>query len=93
MPDLLNETDINERMKRVPEWEHTEKLIERQFEFDEFMEAIDFINAVAEIAEDAGHHPDIELHYTRVRLQLWTHAKGGLTENDFVVAEKIDTLV
>ena len=92
MSRLLNETEINELMKRVPEWDHEGNAIEHTFEFDEFTDAIDFVNAVAEIAEDAAHHPDIDIRYTRVRVVLWTHDKNGLTENDFAVAEKINTL-
>lgn len=92
MSSRLNESEINDLMKRVPEWEHEGKAIERTFEFDEFSDAIDFVNAVAEIAEDAAHHPDIDVRYTRVRLVLWTHDKNGLTDNDFALAEKINTL-
>jgi len=92
MSSRLTESEINDLMKRVPEWEHEGKAIERTFEFDEFSDAIDFVNAVAEIAEDAAHHPDIDVRYTRVRLVLWTHDKKGLTDNDFALAEKINTL-
>ncbi len=92
MSDILDKTEIKSRLKKIPEWELTEGHIERMFEFDEFMEAIDFVNGVAEIAETAGHHPDIDIRFNKVLLKLVTHSKKGLTENDFLLAEKLDTL-
>lgn len=92
MADLLPANDIKDRLKKIPEWEHEKKAIERTFEFDEFYEAIDFVNAVAEISEEESHHPDIDVRYNKVRLKLSTHSEGGLTDSDFDLAEKIDTL-
>jgi 4a-hydroxytetrahydrobiopterin dehydratase len=63
------------------------------FEFDDFSQAIEFVNGVAEISEEDEHHPDIDIRFNKVRLALSTHAEGGLTELDFEIAEKIDTLV
>ncbi|MCG8603313.1 MAG: 4a-hydroxytetrahydrobiopterin dehydratase [Verrucomicrobiales bacterium] len=93
MSDLIEEEEIEVLLKKVPEWDHEEKSITRSVEFAEFMEAIDFVNAVAEIAEDAGHHPDIDVRWTTVGLALTTHDAGGLTDSDFEVARKIDTLI
>ncbi|MDQ3621195.1 MAG: 4a-hydroxytetrahydrobiopterin dehydratase [Verrucomicrobiota bacterium] len=93
MADLLNVQDIKVWMKKLPEWEHEKKHIERTFEFDDFTQAMDFVNSVAEIAEEDEHHPDMDIRYSKVRIQLSTHSEGGLTEMDFEVAEKIDTLV
>lgn len=92
MADLLDSTDIKAWLKKVPEWDHEKKHIERTFEFDDFSQAIDFVNSVAEIAEDEDHHPEMDIRYNKVRLQLSTHAEGGLTDRDFAVAEKIDNL-
>jgi 4a-hydroxytetrahydrobiopterin dehydratase len=92
MSDLLDSAEIKAWMKKLPEWEHEKKHIERTFEFDEFAESIDFVNALAEIAEEEEHHPDIDIRYNKVRVILSTHAKGGLTELDFEFAEKVDTL-
>jgi len=93
MADLLEPDEIKQEMKRVPEWDLLKnKSIERTFEFDDFTEAIDFVNAVAEIAEEEDHHPDMDIRYNKVRLLLSTHSEGGLTEADFDMAEKIDTL-
>ena len=92
MADLIKQGELKERMKKIPEWELEKKHIERTFEFDDFADAIDFVNAVAEVAEEEEHHPDIDIRYNKVRLVLSTHSKGGLTELDFGLAERIDTL-
>ena len=92
MPNTLMPEIIQERIKKIPEWELNEDSISRSFEFDEYQLAIDFVNAVAEIAEEAKHHPDISINYTSVTLVLTTHSKGGLTESDFEVAIRIDSL-
>jgi 4a-hydroxytetrahydrobiopterin dehydratase len=92
MADLIKQGELKERMKKIPEWELEKKHIERTFEFDDFADAIDFVNAVAEVAEEEEHHPDIDIRYNKVHLVLSTHSKGGLTELDFGLAERIDTL-
>jgi len=68
------------------------KQLERQFEFPDFKKALAFTNRVGRIAEEQGHHPDIFLGYGEVRIQLSTHSAKGLTENDFIVAAKVDRL-
>ncbi|MFL2479401.1 MAG: 4a-hydroxytetrahydrobiopterin dehydratase [Verrucomicrobiales bacterium] len=92
MPNTLMPEIIQESIKKIPEWELNEDSISRSFEFDEYQLAIDFVNAIAEIAEEAQHHPDISINYTSVTLVLTTHSKGGLTESDFEVAIRIDSL-
>ncbi|MDP2735378.1 MAG: 4a-hydroxytetrahydrobiopterin dehydratase [bacterium] len=76
------------------EWEVADgKSIRRQFKFKDFKEALDFINKVGGIAEEEGHHPDMNLHgYNRVDVELSTHAIKGLSENDFILAAKIEKL-
>ncbi len=93
MTQLLNSQEIKESLKRVPQWECEKKQIERTFEFEDFAEAVDFVTGVAEIAEESEHHPDIDIRYSKVRVMLSTHSAGGLTEKDFELAEKLDTLV
>ncbi|MCE9585169.1 4a-hydroxytetrahydrobiopterin dehydratase [Candidatus Nomurabacteria bacterium] len=66
------------------------KTISKEFKFKDFIGAINFINNVADIAEMEGHHPDIHINYNKVLLELTTHSIGGLSENDFIVAAKID---
>src|SRR5215469_15025531 len=67
-----------------------EQRLERQFKFPEFRHALEFVNRVGEIAEEQNHHPDIYFTYGQARIQIWTHSVNGLTENDFVLAAKID---
>ena len=67
--------------------------IEKVFKFDTYREGIDFVNAVAEIAEEQQHHPDILLTYGKVRITIWTHAINGLTESDFIFAARTDRLL
>jgi len=68
-----------------------EKVLEKEFKFKDFMEALGFVNKVGETAESEGHHPDILLHgWNKVKLMLSTHAIGGLSENDFILASKVD---
>ncbi len=93
MADLLTTQDIKDWLKKLPEWELEKKHIERTFEFDDFSEAIEFVNGVAEISEEEDHHPEIDIRYSKVKLSLSTHSEGGLTDMDFELAEKIDTLV
>lgn len=78
-----------------PKWKlkgNSGSSIERVFQFKNFRESMHFVNQVAEIAEQEGHHPDIHIHYSEVRLELYTHKVGGLHENDFILAAKIDKL-
>jgi len=78
--------------REVPGWALAEKSIEREFGFQDFHQAIGFVNRVADLAEQEGHHPDISISYNRVRLKLWTHKIGGLSRNDFILAAKVDRL-
>ena len=77
----------------TPQWTLAGEKIEREFEFTDFRGSIDFINNVAEVAEEQGHHPDICVHYNKVKLELSTHKIGGLSKNDFILASKIDRIV
>lgn len=69
------------------------KKIKKEFTFKNFKEAMQFVNHVADLAESEGHHPDIYVYYNKVQLDLWTHAIGGLSENDFIVAAKVNALM
>jgi 4a-hydroxytetrahydrobiopterin dehydratase len=66
--------------------------LHRHYRFRDFREAMRFVDAMADLAEDEGHHPDFTVHYSTVDVTLWTHAIGGLSENDFIVAAKLDRL-
>ena len=89
----LEAEKIQEYLKDVEGWEVLEnKLIKKTFKFKTFREAIDFVNQVANLAEKEGHHPDIHIRYNRVTFELTTHTIKGLSENDFIIASKIDLL-
>lgn len=77
----------------IPEWKLKDTEIERQFEFKDFGEAMSFVNKVADIANEEGHHPVIWIDYNKVRLWLSTHKIGGLSANDFIFAAKVDEVV
>ncbi|MBU6231963.1 4a-hydroxytetrahydrobiopterin dehydratase [Patescibacteria group bacterium] len=81
-------------LKDVPEWRASAnfKRISREFEFKDFKEALAFVNKVGDIAEEQGHHPDIDFTYGKAVIELSTHAVGGLTPNDFILAAKIDKI-
>ena len=66
--------------------------LEKEFKFDDFLQALAFTNRVGELAEEQGHHPDVYLAWGKVKLLLWTHKIDGLTESDFILAAKADEL-
>ena len=75
------------------DWEIIESnKIKRTFHFVNFVQTMDFVYKVAETAEAEGHHPDLHISYGKCEVELWTHAIGGLSENDFILASKIDKL-
>lgn len=90
VPPLADEEARKYLAQLDPAWHIEDNEIVRDFVFRDFKEAIAFVNRVATIAEEEGHHPDLHLAYTKLRLELSTHAIGGLSENDFVMAAKID---
>ena len=92
MADLLSDRDISERLERT-QWTREGDEIVREWKFDDFAAAMAFVNHVAEVAEQANHHPDILLHgWNKVRLSLTNHSAGGLTDADFEMAERLDGL-
>ena len=80
-------------LKQLKSWKIKNKRIHRQFNFKNFVEAMKFINKVATIAEREQHHPDISIHYNKIDIEIWTHSINGLSENDFILAAKIDKAV
>ncbi len=75
------------------QWQRDGQAIAREWTFDDFGQALGFVNRVADVAETANHHPDIHLHgWNKVRLELSTHSEGGLTQTDFEMAARIDAL-
>jgi 4a-hydroxytetrahydrobiopterin dehydratase len=90
--DKLDDRQRDEALERLDEWRAEGDAITRTYHFRDFARAIDFVNAVAEMAEDASHHPDIDIRYNKVKIMLTTHSVGGLTRNDIELAAGIDDL-
>ena len=90
----LTHKQIQEYIKQVSsDWQVVDdKMIQRIFKFKNFKSAMAFVNRIANLAEAEGHHPDIQIHYNKVVIEFWTHAIEGLSENDFIVAAKIEEL-
>ncbi len=92
--DPMTRADFEPYLEQVAAWDIPEDArLERNFQFTDFPEALAFVNRVGDIAEEEGHHPDILIHgWNKVKITLWTHAIGGLSINDFIVATKIDRI-
>ncbi|UWZ83557.1 4a-hydroxytetrahydrobiopterin dehydratase [Occallatibacter riparius] len=86
----LLEVEVSQRLAAIPRWAEKNSEITRTFEFRDFKAALAFVNKVGELAENAGHHPDIDIRWNKVKLALTTHDAGGLTNKDFDLAAKID---
>ena len=86
--------EVSVLLPQVPDWMVREdaKHISKQYKFKDFMGAMNFANKIAEIAEEEGHHPDLAISWGKVGVDLSTHAIGGLSENDFILAAKIEAL-
>jgi 4a-hydroxytetrahydrobiopterin dehydratase len=82
----LSESEISARLKSLPDWKIESGELTRTFVFKDFRGSLAFVNRVGEAAEKAGHHPDIDIRYNRVRLALVTHDAGGITAKDFDLA-------
>jgi 4a-hydroxytetrahydrobiopterin dehydratase len=88
----LSLQDTQTRVRALPGWQIESGELVRTFTFKDFLSSIDFVNQIAKYAEGAGHHPDIDIRYNRVRIALMTHDAGGLTEKDFDLAQEIGKL-
>jgi 4a-hydroxytetrahydrobiopterin dehydratase len=89
----LERQQVAEALQKLTSWELQGDQIERRLTFENFVDAMIFVNKVAEIAEEEGHHPDIRIVYNRVTLALTTHDSGGLTQKDFQMAHRINSLL
>jgi len=102
--EKLTSEQIHENLQIVNNWEEKQSqsesgeesdnynYIEKEFNFNNFKEALDFTNKVGQVAESLNHHPGIFLTWGLVKITIWTHSESGLTENDFMLASKIDKL-
>jgi len=86
----LKAPEIKKALARIPDWKKTNSSISRTYVFKDFPAAIRFVTKIAEMAERASHHPDIDIRWNKVMLTLTTHDEGGLTTKDFKLARKFD---
>lgn len=89
----FTEDESRAYLAQVEGWELRGDKIHKDIKFPSFMDGIRFVDRLAEVADLQGHHPDIFIYYRVVRLDIWTHAIGGLSENDFILAAKVDDLL
>ncbi|MEG3875048.1 MULTISPECIES: 4a-hydroxytetrahydrobiopterin dehydratase [unclassified Microcoleus] len=92
MAELINNTEIQDRVSQLSGWTIEGKQLRSTRLFKDFIEAIAFVNKLVAPSEAAGHHPDIEISYNKVTVNLTTHDAGGLTEKDFALAQEISAL-
>jgi 4a-hydroxytetrahydrobiopterin dehydratase len=90
---VLSPSEINHALTTIPDWRLERGVLERNFSFTDFREAMSFVNSVAAVAERAGHHPDIDIRYNRVSLALSSHDAGGITERDLSLAIEIGKIL
>jgi 4a-hydroxytetrahydrobiopterin dehydratase len=92
MSKTLTDAELQSALSTLPGWSRNGIAIERKYEFKDFVEAMKFVNKVADAAEEAGHHPDINIVYNKVTLQLTSHDSGGVTQRDAKMAKRIDEM-
>jgi len=93
MAEKLTQESIEAKLPEFPEWSISGGALQRTFKFDNFVDAMAFVNKVAEQAEDVQHHPDILVRYSKVTLTLSTHDAGGISQKDFDFAREVDRLL
>ena len=89
---LLSDDEVQGRLDGMEGWSREGDAIRKQFQLDDFKGSVDFVNRLTPAAEEMNHHPDLEISWNKVTVSLSTHSEGGLTENDFELAGKIDAL-
>jgi 4a-hydroxytetrahydrobiopterin dehydratase len=90
---VLSHAEVTAHLATRPDWQIESGELARTFHFETFPDAVAFVNRVAGLAEEAGHHPDIDIRYNKVRLALISHDAGGLTAKDFALAAGADKLL
>ena len=93
MISLINQTQLDNFIERNPSWIVDNKTIKKEFKFENFIDAFGFMSKVAILSEKMNHHPNWQNTYNKVKIELTTHDKGGITINDTKLAESIDKLI
>jgi 4a-hydroxytetrahydrobiopterin dehydratase len=89
---VLSDDEIQQRLRELPEWTRDGDSLVREFTFEDFQASVDFVNRITPPAEEMNHHPDLSISWNKVNLRLSTHSEGGITENDFELASRIESL-
>jgi 4a-hydroxytetrahydrobiopterin dehydratase len=89
---LLDEEQIRERLEQLDGWDKADKAIRKRFRFDDFKGSVEFVNHLTPEAEAMNHHPDLQISWNEVTVSISTHSQGGLTENDFELAKRVDAV-
>jgi 4a-hydroxytetrahydrobiopterin dehydratase len=89
---ILSDSELREALGRLVGWQRQGIAIERTFQFSDFAAAMQFVNRVADAAEQANHHPDIDIRYNKVVMTLVSHDSGGVTKRDVRMAERINQI-
>jgi 4a-hydroxytetrahydrobiopterin dehydratase len=92
MSAVLSDAELQQALQKLPGWKKNGNAIERNFQFENFVQAMDFVNQIAEAAEAVNHHPDIHISYNKVTMVLVSHDSGGVTQRDIRMAGKINEL-
>ena len=89
---LLSEDDVQRRLGDLDGWRREGDALRREFKFEDFKGSVDFVNRITPQAEEMNHHPDLAISWNTVTVTISTHSEGGITENDFELAGRIDSL-
>ena len=88
----MSDDQVKDELHRVGGWKRDGDALIREFEFANFVGSVDFVNRITPVAEEMNHHPDLAISWNKVKVSLSTHSEGGITENDFKLAAKIDSV-
>ena len=86
----LSDEEIDRRLQDLDGWERSGEAIRKRYEGDDFASSVALVNRLTPVAEEMNHHPDLEVSWNKVTVTISTHSEGGLTENDFELARRID---
>ncbi len=89
---LMDPAEVERRIEEMSGWDIESDALRKEYEFDDYMSGIGFVNRLAEVAEEQDHHPDLEVGYARVVVWISTHSEGGITGQDFDLAAAADTV-
>ena len=88
----MSDDEIKDQLQNLGGWDRAGDALQREFEFANFVGSVDFVNRITPVAEEMNHHPDLSISWNKVTVSVSTHSEGGITENDFELATKIDSL-